>query len=162
MGLPRWETTSSLLAGETFERRRTQRLCHDGPGLRALVLACSLQGTAGDEGPSGDGVLKSADVPILMFRIPGLMWYNLPVMGKVPFEPLAQLVEHRTFNPGVAGSSPARLTSLVILKVPSSRGPGHSPFKAATRVRTPLGPPFFYPIYSDMVLKPAQKAGFTV
>ncbi len=26
--------------------------------------------------------------------------------------PLAQLVEHRTFNPGVAGSSPARLTIL--------------------------------------------------
>ena len=83
-----------------------------------------------------------------MFRIPGLMWYNFSVMGKVPFEPLAQLVEHRTFNPGVAGSSPARLTILISV-VPSSRGLGHSPFKAATRVRTPLGPPFFLSTHSE-------------
>ena len=53
-------------------------------------------------------------------------------------EPLAQLAEHRTFNPGVPGPSPGRLT---IFAVPSSRGPGHRPFKAATRVRISLGPP---------------------
>ena len=31
---------------------------------------------------------------------------------RIAFEPVAQLVEHRTFNPMVAGSSPARLTIL--------------------------------------------------
>ena len=56
-------------------------------------------------------------------------------------EPLAQPVEHRTFNPGVEGSSPSRLTIVETSAVPSSRGLGHSPFKAAARVRTPLGPP---------------------
>jgi hypothetical protein len=54
-------------------------------------------------------------------------------------EPLAQSAEHRTFNPGVVGSTPTRLT----IAVPSSSGLGHSPFKAATRVQIPLGPPFF-------------------
>ena len=69
------------------------------------------------------------------------------------FEPLAQSVEHRTFNPGVVGSSPTRLTSPISKAVPSSRGLGHSPFKAATRVRIPLGPP---------VQKGATETGFVV
>ena len=30
------------------------------------------------------------------------------------FEPLAQLAEHRTFNPGVPGSSPGRLTTIIL------------------------------------------------
>ncbi len=61
--------------------------------------------------------------------------------------PLAQVAEHRTFNPGVAGSNPARLTitkfKQFIEAVPSSRGLGHRPFKAAARVRIPLGPPLY-------------------
>ena len=61
-------------------------------------------------------------------------------------ESLAQSVEHRTFNPGVAGSSPARFTTHH--RVPSSRGLGHSPFKAATRVRIPLGPPKIHKFHS--------------
>ena len=61
------------------------------------------------------------------------------------FEPLAQLAEHRTFNPGVPGPSPGRLT---IFAVPSSRGLGHRPFKAATRVRISLGPPL--PSYASV------------
>ena len=56
-------------------------------------------------------------------------------------EPLAQLAEHRTFNPGVPGSSPGRLTIFAVL---SSRGLGHRPFKAATRVRISLGPPIYF------------------
>ena len=35
-------------------------------------------------------------------------------------EPVAQLVEHRTFNAVVAGSSPARLTKKFLLLTPSS------------------------------------------
>ena len=56
-------------------------------------------------------------------------------------EPLAQSAEHRIFNPGVPGSTPGRLT--IQTAVPSSSGLGHRPFKAATRVQTPLGPPFY-------------------
>jgi hypothetical protein len=34
-----------------------------------------------------------------------------PIVRAHPIEPVAQLVEHLTFNQGVAGSSPAGLTS---------------------------------------------------
>jgi hypothetical protein len=46
---------------------------------------------------------------------------------------VAQLVEHRSPKPGVAGSSPAG--PVVAL---SSRGLGRGPLKAQTRVRIPL------------------------
>ena len=36
--------------------------------------------------------------------------FTLPSSFVTPQEPVAQLVEHRTFNAVVAGSSPARLT----------------------------------------------------
>ena len=41
--------------------------------------------------------------------------------------PLAQAVEHRTFNPGVAGSSPAWLTSII----PTRHGAAGRMFPAA-------------------------------
>ena len=53
---------------------------------------------------------------------------------------VAQSVEQRPFKPWVVGSSPTALTTR------ENRGPivqrlGHGPFKAATRVRVPLGSP---------------------
>ncbi len=76
---------------------------------------------------------------------------------KSPFagESLAQLAEHRTFNPGVLGSSPRRLT---MLAVPSSSGLGHSPFKAAARVQIPLGPPFFIASVAQLVEQRTRNA----
>ena len=59
------------------------------------------------------------------------------------YGPLAQLVEHLTFNQVVEGSIPSRLISFSSkyeLEVPIVKpGPGHRPFTPATRVRIPLG-----------------------
>src|SRR4051812_5164247 len=55
----------------------------------------------------------------------------------------SSVVEQGTFNPRVVGSIPTWLTSRKDERCgyapPSSRGPGHRPFKAAARVRIPLG-----------------------
>ena len=67
-------------------------------------------------------------------------------------EPLAQLVEHRTFNPRVGGSIPPRLTISIdeygrrrnctaCFGDPIVQWLGHRPFTPATRVRVPLGSP---------------------
>ncbi len=71
---------------------------------------------------------------------------------------LAQLVEHVTFNDGVDGSSPSRVTNLQSAHAdwnfkssfggfegmfPSSSGLGHLPFTEDTGVRIPLGTPIF-------------------
>ena len=58
--------------------------------------------------------------------------------------PIAQSVEQLAFNQWVAGSSPARLIDPTSR---SSRGPGHRPFTAATRVRFPYGTPKLSIIY---------------
>ncbi len=50
-------------------------------------------------------------------------------------EPLAQAVEHLTFNQGVDGSSPSWLTKISV--APWSSGLRHRPFTAVTRVRIP-------------------------
>lgn len=58
-------------------------------------------------------------------------------------EPVAQLVEHLTFNPVVAGSTPAGLTEKIHIgeaALPlSSSGLGHRPFTPVTGVQFPLG-----------------------
>ena len=46
---------------------------------------------------------------------------------------IAQLVEHLTFNQRATGSNPVEPTK----KSPSSRGLGHRPFTATTRVQIP-------------------------
>ena len=54
---------------------------------------------------------------------------------------VAQLVEHRSPKPGVAGSIPAGPVRAILPAgntALSSRGLGHSPLKAGTRVRIPL------------------------
>src|SRR3954462_3980870 len=55
----------------------------------------------------------------------------------------SSVAEQGTFNPRVVGSIPTWLTSRKGERrgyaPPSSRGPGHRPFKAAARVRIPLG-----------------------
>jgi hypothetical protein len=43
-------------------------------------------------------------------RSPMLSWNENAFLGRQSSGPVAQLVEHRTFNAVVAGSSPARLT----------------------------------------------------
>ncbi len=64
------------------------------------------------------------------------MFAFVSVMKKtcVRQEPVAQLVEHLTFNPVVAGSTPAGLTPPL-----SSSGLGHHAFNVVTGVRFPLG-----------------------
>src|ERR1043166_6530675 len=52
----------------------------------------------------------------------------------------SSVVEQLAFNQLVVGSIPTGLTK-TRLRSPSSRGPGHRPFTAATRVRIPLGTP---------------------
>src|SRR4026209_2873028 len=75
--------------------------------------------------------------------------YHLPDVGLRPgvrgfvFRSVAQLVEHWSPKPAVGGSSPSRPVSSAVsnqqlLVAVSSRGPGHSPLKAGTRVRIPL------------------------
>ena len=48
---------------------------------------------------------------------------------------IAQLVEHRTEDAGVAGSNPAGTTKMLL----SSSWLGYAPFTGSTRVRIPLG-----------------------
>lgn len=60
------------------------------------------------------------------------------------FEPLAQSVEHLTFNQGVPRSSRGWLTILSLISsflAPWSSGLRHRPFTAVTRVRIPVGSP---------------------
>ena len=57
-------------------------------------------------------------------------------------EPLAQLVEHLTFNQRVEGSSPSWLTILLTyFNGPLVKRLRHRPFTAVTRVRIPYGSP---------------------
>ena len=56
------------------------------------------------------------------------------------YDPLAQWVEHLTFNQGVVGSSPMWVTIWHHRLV----GLGHSPFKAGTRVQISLMLPFMH------------------
>ena len=49
--------------------------------------------------------------------------------------PLAQLVEHFTFNEGVDGSNPSRDTILLISVTLSSSGQGHYHFMVGTEVQ---------------------------
>jgi hypothetical protein len=61
---------------------------------------------------------------------------RLSIWSHKGFEPLAQLVEHLTFNQRVEGSSPSWLT---ILHGPLVKRLRHRPFTAVTRVRIPYG-----------------------
>jgi hypothetical protein len=57
----------------------------------------------------------------------GLTAYRVLAKTVVRCDPLAQLVEHFTFNEGVDGSSPSRVTSFLPESL-SSRGLGQLPF----------------------------------
>ena len=54
------------------------------------------------------------------------------------YEPLAQEVEHLTFNQVVRGSSPLRL---ILFRPYRLAWLGHGPFEPAARVQIPLGTP---------------------
>ena len=66
----------------------------------------------------------------------------VPLIPTVAQGPVAQLVEHLTFNQVVVGSTPARLTSRLCPH--RLVGLGHRPFTAATGVRIPLGMPSLF------------------
>ncbi len=76
------------------------------------------------------------------------------LLGKIG--PLAQLVEHRTFNPGVEGSIPSRLTKLGETVARSSSGLGHKIFNLGTGVRFSYGLPW---AISSAGRAPALQAG---
>src|SRR5918994_7965467 len=62
-----------------------------------------------------------------------------PKAGEPAQRSVAQVVEHRSPKPGVAGSSPAGPVGEAIFHTAlSSRGLGRGPLKAQTRVRIPL------------------------
>ena len=75
------------------------------------------------------------------------------------YEPLAQLVEHLTFNQRVEGSSPSWLT--ILFFVPLVKWLRHRPFTAVTRVRIPYGSCFLCSFWSRGVVvnMPACHAG---
>ena len=60
---------------------------------------------------------------------------------KIPQEPVAQLVEHRTFNAVVAGSSPARLTIIFNSSLVSLRNKVSSPGAASYSIHLCSTPP---------------------
>ena len=114
-----------------------------------LVVAVAQLVRAPDCGSGGRG-FKSPQPPF------GWRWAGRAAPRELGRRSVAQLVEHRSPKPGVGGSIPSgpvrdrcwqkgRITSASSRggrclpdKALSSRGPGHSPLKAGTRVRIPL------------------------
>ena len=81
----------------------------------ALLIADNLPTlSVGKVGWFYKSLLYIGSIPIIMGSIPSIR--ILALLLGIKLEPIAQLVEHRTFNPGVfAGSSPARF--IIVYKI---------------------------------------------